>query len=791
MRRLSLLCFCLLLSPTVGNAAGLRVAIFGDIGADGEQLLALARTVAAAGDLPQTIVVADIQRGYLSRTWFDVLVLPDGQRGEIYLYEQSLRDLGLDSAIRSFVASGAGFVGIGAGARYAAASEQWNDVSQPRSLGLFDGTAVGPATAASGGMGVIDVDGLARTVFIPNNAPAFSGGSAEPLARYRGGRSTDVENDLPAVVRTSFGSGRVVLVGPVLQLDVRSENDWTRWDDRIARSYDGERDAALLAAWIAWSSGDNNAEPRPLTFSPPQGRRVALFTSRIDTGGAFPALLPAVARNVEYAGDTPLAIRDEEVYWADLNRTRFDALIIPGGYASGYWTMLSGFEPTLRSFVQNGGGYAGISAGAFYAADKVYSNNTPFDYPLDLFRGAMREPVPGLVSFPDSQLTGLAVDDPAFGVQTYTTLFVGEGYFTLPPPATQPCITSATYVNATMPGLSAVVRHSYGSGRAIYPNLHLEVEEGSTSDWVFAWDNDALGPIVDPESEWDLFASMLHWAAPLATAQAPARPSIALASRFGSGDSSGESLAEAQDDDAFGTPPTNRVPSDGRLTLVAGRTWQLAGFGAKTRVSLPEALLTVEYSSSNTFNSSTPIEWRLGNGAWNATPLVLASSQTDAVVSYNLRAVGVDTPGELAQLEVRYRHTGGSGVISFDRIELQLAPDADADGAPDSVDCASQDADSFAPPPPLQLSWISRTRLVWTDAAKGAGEGTVYDVARGSLVSLKSGGTLNAQSCMQTGLPALTVADMPPPGDGSWWLVRARNGCGASSWNVASPPICP
>ncbi|MDQ7087659.1 MAG: hypothetical protein Q9Q13_07330 [Acidobacteriota bacterium] len=233
----------------------------------------------------------------------------------------------------------------------------------------------------------------------------------------------------------------------------------------------------------------------------------------------------------------------------------------------------------------------------------------------------------------------------------------------------------------------------------IYPNLHLEVEEGSDRDWMFTGDRDADGPVIDPDSEWELFASMLNWALPSTTARPPARPSVALPLLFGAGDDSSESLAELQADDAWADIPNAPAPADGRVTLLPGRRWQVRGFGARVRLGLEQALLEVESSAPPDYLGTAAVEWRVGGGSWHSTGLVVHPASDGEVQFFDLLAAGVTTPADLETLELRFVHNAGSGgAADFDRVWIRLAADGDADGAPDTLDCAPDDPGAFAPP---------------------------------------------------------------------------------------------
>ncbi|MDQ7087658.1 MAG: BPL-N domain-containing protein [Acidobacteriota bacterium] len=268
-------------------------------------------------------------------------------------------------------------------------------------------------------------DTTRRTVFVGPGAAFFSGGDGEILARWSTGRSSDPEEQQPALLRFFYGAGRGVLSGPLPAVDVRSEGDWSVRDDRRLSSADAEHDQGLLLSLVEWTATGADRRPAHRLPAANPGRRIALYTTRSAAGGAFPALLTALARALEAAGAAPLAIGSREVWWAALDPEAFDLLVMPGGWAAGYVSQLSGVEAEIRDFVAAGGGYMGISAGAFYAADTVLWSGQSYDYPLDVFLGSLEGPLDEIAPWPEHALTPLRMDDPEIGVGTWKYLVPG------------------------------------------------------------------------------------------------------------------------------------------------------------------------------------------------------------------------------------------------------------------------------------------------------------------------------------------------------------------------------
>ncbi|HEU4401753.1 MAG TPA: hypothetical protein VFT43_06570 [Candidatus Polarisedimenticolia bacterium] len=119
---------------------------------------------------------------------------------------------------------------------------------------------------------------------------------------------------------------------------------------------------------------------------------------------------------------------------------------------------------------------------------------------------------------------------------------------------------------------------------------------------------------------------------------------------------------------------------------------------------------------------------------------------------------------------------------------VRLGADRDLDGHLNGDDCNSGDASAFAPPGEvlnLAVTGVDPASLTWDPQATQTGPGVRYDVASGSLSSLRSAGLPASTSCLAADLvPAAyndTRAD-PPPGDGYYYLTRAEDSCGSGGF---------
>ena len=134
---------------------------------------------------------------------------------------------------------------------------------------------------------------------------------------------------------------------------------------------------------------------------------------------------------------------------------------------------------------------------------------------------------------------------------------------------------------------------------------------------------------------------------------------------------------------------------------------------------------------------------------------------------------------------------GATGSISFLCAPIdagrRLGGDRDEDAALDLDDCASADAGAWSAPGAvtgLALAKSPETTLTWDGQASATGPGLVHDVLGGDLSDLHSGGLVAATGCLATDVVAPTWSDAgpaPPPGEGRFYLPRARNACALGS----------
>jgi len=164
-------------------------------------------------------VIADVIFSYATSTvinsatltGYNVLAMPGGSGGYDYLHSSSISG----TAIRNFIASGKGYIGICAGA-YSAAShtdyyyDGWGIAPHIRCKAVnYEGGL--PLLITSAGEQVLGISGT-KTLAHYNGPAMYTSGNALTFATYADG-STGYKG-YAAIVGDYYGNGRVVLSGP-------------------------------------------------------------------------------------------------------------------------------------------------------------------------------------------------------------------------------------------------------------------------------------------------------------------------------------------------------------------------------------------------------------------------------------------------------------------------------------------------------------------------------------------------------------------------------------------------
>ena len=249
-------------------------------------------------------------------------------------------------------------------------------------------------------------------------------------------------------------------------------------------------------------------------------------------GGAYPMCVVASMKMLEYAGAQPELIDLEDVDSGTL--WNYDVIYFSGGNAAHYYRYYQGSTAeAIRDFIDGGGGYIGVCAGAYFACDTITWEGSTTDYPLDLNPGKAATGLRGVGSIHD--LSNGANYDPwkmttfrmthkesgdSYNVgQTFNIAYLYGPYFDNLGSAT---VVARYDYSGTADEKPAMVKFAYGDGKVFLSGPHPEFEETATidasRDWAFGdnyGDANQYGiPVNDPDSEWDLMRDVLAWMCP-------------------------------------------------------------------------------------------------------------------------------------------------------------------------------------------------------------------------------------------------------------------------------------
>jgi glutamine amidotransferase-like uncharacterized protein len=248
------------------EASGTRVAVYDAGGTGGKGVENLERSLESSPVfILHHVGPADIQAGVLDQ--FDVVIFPGGSASK------EAAAIGQDgcAAVREFVQSGGGYIGICAGAYLATAKYDWSlalvnantftgkrDIPGvgEKSMWFRGSGAVQMELTAEGGEILGDLPGLVEVRYA--NGPILSPAGKDdlpdylPLAFFR----TEISKyepqagtmiDTPAIVASEFGQGRVIAISPHLEASVGLE--------------------PLVQRAVAWVAGESSSNRRCETSS--------------------------------------------------------------------------------------------------------------------------------------------------------------------------------------------------------------------------------------------------------------------------------------------------------------------------------------------------------------------------------------------------------------------------------------------------------------------------------------------------------------------------------------------
>ncbi len=155
----------------------------------------------------------------------------------------------------------------------------------------------------------------------------------------------------------------------------------------------------------------------------------------------------------------------------------YNVLIIPGGWSYDYYKELGPTgEAAIKRFVQRGGGYLGVCAGAYLAAKAIVWEANIYHYSLGIADVLAIGPKP---NYPWPTQAYIAINMTSIGIEnglnaTYRALYYGGPEFK--PLDNNTVTVVAVYGDSGNP---AIILTRYGEGRVALTGVHLEVSENT------------------------------------------------------------------------------------------------------------------------------------------------------------------------------------------------------------------------------------------------------------------------------------------------------------------------
>ena len=219
----------------------------------------------------------------------------------------------------------------------------------------------------------------------------------------------------------------------------------------------------------------------------------------------------------------------EEISAWDINhndlRPYYRGIFIPGGWAYNYKKSISSTgDQNIRDFINAGGAYIGMSAGAYYACDNVRWEGEDYPYFLNLFHGDCIGPIDEIAPWPEYVMTTMSINQAheanVYEPATEDVLYYGEPYFI--PYTGQEMQTFASWnvpANPSADGQPGIIGFNYGFGRVLLVGPHPEIEEDSDRDGTNFGDE-----LNDNGSDWPFLWTGVDWILRQPISQPPELP---------------------------------------------------------------------------------------------------------------------------------------------------------------------------------------------------------------------------------------------------------------------------
>ncbi len=216
--------------------------------------------------------------------------------------------------------------------------------------------------------------------------------------------------------------------------------------------------------------------------------QVGIYSDR----GAFHLGLIASQRFFQTHGITYSPLYKEDLKRKDLY-SRMKLIYFPGGWSGYYTEDLKGKAARMiRAFVEKGGRYLGVCAGAYFASREIIWEGKKYHPPLGIYPGVAVGPITSLAPWPLYTVAEVLFEGRKLQAFYYGgPYFVGEGE-----------VLGRYLVNEK----PAVILYRYGEGKVLLSGLHFEYELTGREDGVEFPENEGF-KTANPT--WPVFEKMI------------------------------------------------------------------------------------------------------------------------------------------------------------------------------------------------------------------------------------------------------------------------------------------
>jgi biotin--protein ligase len=205
--------------------------------------------------------------------------------------------------------------------------------------------------------------------------------------------------------------------------------------------------------------------------------QILVYADQGVDGGALKQLIHSLKREIDLSEHAIKRIDAKKLTEEDWEKEA-KLLIIPGGRDVFYHAALNGRgTEKIRSFVREGGGYLGICAGAYFAADRIeFEKGQALEVcgarSLKFFPGVAKGPAYGNNKYSYECTQGVEAAHISWGAETCHVYFNGGCTFESAEHMPE-MLTLSRYLDlASTP--PAIVQIAFGKGTAVLSGVHFE-----------------------------------------------------------------------------------------------------------------------------------------------------------------------------------------------------------------------------------------------------------------------------------------------------------------------------